>query len=86
MARLWGAETAVALTQVRARARATGCELSFPIVQAIRVKDGRIAGVRPFHWDTRAIVDPCTGPTPMQTQPQTQTLTQTPTPAPTARG
>ena len=34
-------ETAVVLTQVRARARATGRELSFPILQAITVKDGQ---------------------------------------------
>ncbi|MER5950328.1 nuclear transport factor 2 family protein [Streptomyces sp. NPDC001904] len=64
-------ETAVVLTQVRARARATGRELSFPILQAITVKDGRITKVRPFYWDTRAIADACAVPTP------------TPTPTPT---
>lgn len=52
-------ETAVVLTQVRARARATGRELSFPILQTITVKDGRITEVRPFYWDTRAIADAC---------------------------
>ncbi|MEV6757086.1 nuclear transport factor 2 family protein [Streptomyces sp. NPDC051214] len=57
-------ETAVVLTQVRARARATGRELSFPILQAIKVKNGRITEVRPFYWDTRAIADACTMPTP----------------------
>lgn len=57
-------ETAVVLTQVRARARATGRELSFPILQAIKVKDGRITEVRPFYWDTRAIADACAVPTP----------------------
>ncbi|MHC9295078.1 nuclear transport factor 2 family protein [Mycobacterium sp. LTG2003] len=50
------AETAVVLTQVHARARATGRELNFPILQTIRVVDGRIAEVRPFYWDTAAIV------------------------------
>jgi ketosteroid isomerase-like protein len=57
-------ETAVVLTQVRARARATGRELTFPILQAITVKDGRITEVRPFYWDTRAIADACAVSTP----------------------
>jgi ketosteroid isomerase-like protein len=57
-------ETAVVLTQVRARARATGRELAFPVLQAITVKDGRITEVRPFYWDTRAIADACTPPSP----------------------
>ncbi|MFD7702434.1 nuclear transport factor 2 family protein [Streptomyces caelestis] len=57
-------ETAVVLTQVRARARATGRGLSFPILQTITVKDGRITEVRPFYWDTRAIADACAMPTP----------------------
>ncbi|MBT2383619.1 nuclear transport factor 2 family protein [Streptomyces sp. ISL-11] len=52
-------ETAVVLTRVRARARATGRELTFPILQTIKVKDGRIAEVRPFYWDTAAIADAC---------------------------
>ncbi|WP_129841108.1 nuclear transport factor 2 family protein [Streptomyces sp. RFCAC02] len=52
-------ETAVVLTQVRARARATGRELSFPLLQAITVKGGRITEVRPFYWDTQAIADAC---------------------------
>ncbi len=55
--------TAVVLTQVRARARATGRELSFPILQAITVEEGLITEVRPFYWDTRAIADACAMPT-----------------------
>ncbi|RSS50913.1 nuclear transport factor 2 family protein [Streptomyces sp. WAC01280] len=51
--------TAVVLTRVRARARATGRELTFPILQTITVRDGRIAEVRPFYWDTAAIADVC---------------------------
>jgi ketosteroid isomerase-like protein len=51
--------TAVVLTHVRARARATGQELRFPILQTIRVQDGRIAEVRPFYWDTAAIAIAC---------------------------
>lgn len=49
-------ETAVVHTQVRARARATGRELAFPVLQTIAVRGGRIAEVRPFYWDTAAIV------------------------------
>ncbi|MGV0745279.1 nuclear transport factor 2 family protein [Mycolicibacterium sp. XJ870] len=48
--------TAVVLTRVHARARATGRELDFPILQTIRVVDARIAEVWPFYWDTAAIV------------------------------
>ena len=50
---------AVVLTQVHARARATGQELDFPILQTIRVVDGRIAEVLPFYWDTAAINAAC---------------------------
>ncbi|MBB5938462.1 nuclear transport factor 2 family protein [Streptomyces zagrosensis] len=53
-------ETAVVRTQVRARARATGRELAFPILQTVTVHDGRITEVRPFYWDTQAIADACT--------------------------
>lgn len=56
------ADTAVVLTHVHARARATGHELDFPILQTIRVQDGRITEVRPFYWDTAAIVAACTEP------------------------
>ncbi|MBH5335588.1 nuclear transport factor 2 family protein [Streptomyces pactum] len=50
----------VVLTQVRARVRATGRELGFPILQTIGFRDGRIAEVRPFYWDTAAIARACT--------------------------
>lgn len=53
------AETAVVLTHVRARARATGKGLEFSILQTIRVVDGRIAEVRPFYWDTAEIAAAC---------------------------
>lgn len=56
--------TAVVLTKVRARARVTGRELTFPILQTINVENGRIAEVRPFYWDTAAIVAACTQPIP----------------------
>jgi ketosteroid isomerase-like protein len=52
-------DTAVVRTQVHARARATGKELDFPILQTIRVVDDRIVDVRPFYWDTAAISAAC---------------------------
>jgi ketosteroid isomerase-like protein len=54
--------TAVVLTHVRARARATGRELDFPILQTIAASNGRITEVRPFYWDTAAVADACTAP------------------------
>lgn len=51
--------TAVVLTRVRARARATGRALAFPILQTVTVGDGRITEVRPFYWDTAAVMDAC---------------------------
>ncbi|WBB57760.1 nuclear transport factor 2 family protein [Streptomyces sp. WMMC500] len=57
-------ETAVVLTRIRARARATGRELAFPILQTITVRDGQITEVHPFYWDTRAIADACTAQVP----------------------
>ncbi|MFE3944856.1 hypothetical protein ACFXPV_23760 [Streptomyces sp. NPDC059118] len=47
------------LAQVRARARVTGRELGFPILQTITVQDGQITEVHPFYWDTQAIADVC---------------------------
>ncbi|MEU7786086.1 nuclear transport factor 2 family protein [Amycolatopsis sp. NPDC049159] len=49
----------VVLTHVHARARATGRELDFPILQTITVTGGRITEVRPFYWDTAAIAAAC---------------------------
>ena len=52
----------VVLTQVRAQARATGVQLEFPILQTVELRDGRIADVRPFYWDTAAIARACAEP------------------------
>ena len=52
-------ETAVVLTHVRARARDTGTELEFPILQTLSVRDGRIAEIHPFYWDTAAVAAAC---------------------------
>lgn len=57
-------ETAVVRTRVQARARVTGRELDFPILQTITVRGGRITEVRPFYWDTQAIADACGEPAP----------------------
>lgn len=51
--------TLVVRTRVRARARATGRVLDFPILQTVTVTDGRISEVNPFYWDTAAIADAC---------------------------
>ncbi|WP_435853266.1 nuclear transport factor 2 family protein [Streptomyces smyrnaeus] len=51
--------TPVVLSRIHARARATGREVVFPILQTITVRDGRIAEVRPFYWDTAAIAAAC---------------------------
>ncbi|MFJ1460196.1 nuclear transport factor 2 family protein [Nocardia sp. N2S4-5] len=56
---LSGVSPLVVRTWVSARARATGRDLKFPILQTITVADGRIAEVRPFYWDTAAIADAC---------------------------
>jgi uncharacterized protein len=52
-------ELVVVRTQVRATARATGRRLEFPILQTVRVAEGRIAEVWPFYWDTAAIAAAC---------------------------
>jgi uncharacterized protein len=54
-------ETAVVLTQVHARARATGRELDFPVLQTIDVRDGQVTEIRPFYWDTAEIASVCAG-------------------------
>ncbi|MGO4616299.1 nuclear transport factor 2 family protein [Nocardia sp. 2YAB30] len=52
-------ETSVVHTRVHARARTTGRELTFPILQTITVTNGRIGEVHPFYWDTAAIAEVC---------------------------
>ncbi len=48
-------DVVVVRTRVRATARPTGQVLEFPILQTVRVVDGRISEVWPFYWDTAAI-------------------------------
>ncbi|CAM4431541.1 nuclear transport factor 2 family protein [Nocardia ninae] len=52
-------QTPVVHTLVRARARTTGRELTFPILQTITITEGRISEVHPFYWDTAAIAAVC---------------------------
>lgn len=54
--------TAVVLTNVHARARATHRTLDFPILQTLEINDGRISCVHPFYWDTAAIAAVCGHP------------------------
>ncbi|MBF6437494.1 nuclear transport factor 2 family protein [Nocardia cyriacigeorgica] len=52
--------TAVVHTRIHGRARATGRELDFPILQTLRMENSRIAEICPFYWDTQAIADATT--------------------------
>lgn len=51
--------TLVVHTRVRARARATGRALDFPILQTVTVQGGAIREIRPFYWDTAAVAEAC---------------------------
>jgi len=53
-------ERPVVLTHIRARARATGRELAFPVLQTITIEDDLIAEIRPFYWDAAEIATACT--------------------------
>ena len=50
-------ESVVVINRGRLRARATGRTLETSVMQLITVKDGRISEIRPFYWDTAAVVD-----------------------------
>ena len=43
-------------SHVHAVSRATGRPADWPLLQYFRIEDGRIAELRPFHWDTAAIL------------------------------
>jgi uncharacterized protein len=42
----------VALATIRAKSRATGTLVEFPLCQVARIKDGLLAETRVFYWDT----------------------------------
>lgn len=52
-----GADVIFVRSTVRATARASGAELSWPLLQMVMVRDGLIREMRPFYWDTAAIVE-----------------------------
>ncbi len=56
---LSGTSPVVVLTKVHARARNTGRELDFPILQMVTVEHGQITEIHPFYWDTAAIAGAC---------------------------
>lgn len=50
-------DAVVVLNRGRLRARATGRVLDTSVMQLIIVKDGLIAEMHPFYWDTAAVAD-----------------------------
>jgi uncharacterized protein len=47
-----GDELVVVALTMNAISRATGRRMSMPLTQTVRLRDGLIAEVRPFYWDT----------------------------------
>jgi uncharacterized protein len=47
----------MALTTLNGRSRTTGAEISMPLCEVFVVRDGKIADIRPFYWDTAATVE-----------------------------
>ena len=43
-------------SHVYAKARATGAPADWPLLQYFRLDGGRVAELRPFHWDTAAML------------------------------
>jgi ketosteroid isomerase-like protein len=51
-----GSDVVFVRSTVQATARASGAQLSWPLLQMITVRDGLILEIQPFYWDTAAIV------------------------------
>ena len=49
-------DTVVVVCRFRTRSRRTGETQDYPMVQVVRVKDGRIVEFRPFYWNVPAYV------------------------------
>jgi len=49
-------DVVVSRSQVRAVARATGRQIEWPLLQFFRIRNARILELRPFHWDTAAML------------------------------
>lgn len=49
-------DVVVSHSHIRAVARATGTAIDWPLLQLFRIRRGRILELRPFHWDTAAML------------------------------
>ncbi len=49
-------DTVFSHSHVYAVARATGQAADWPLLQLFKVRDGKILELRPFHWDTAAML------------------------------
>lgn len=49
-------DVVVSKSHVYARSRAGGHEVDWPLLQFFRFRGGLILELRPFHWDTAAIL------------------------------
>lgn len=49
-------DTVFSRSTLVATARASGISMSFPMLQDIRIRDGKISEFRPFYWDTATLV------------------------------
>lgn len=49
-------DTVFSRSTLVATARASGISVSFPMLQEIRIRDGKISEFRPFYWDTATLV------------------------------
>ncbi len=49
-------DVVIVRSHVHAQARATGQSVDYPLLQFIRIRQGRILELRPFYWDTAALL------------------------------
>jgi len=49
-------DVVVSRSHVHAVARATGHRIEWPLLQFFRIRNARILELRPFHWDTAAML------------------------------
>jgi ketosteroid isomerase-like protein len=49
-------DVVISRSQVYAVARATGHRIDWPLLQFFKVRNGKILELRPFHWDTAAML------------------------------
>ena len=58
-----GANHIFVRSTVVARAKRTGTDITWPLLQMITIRDGRILEIQPFHWDTVPIATAAAYPT-----------------------